>query len=87
MKLTRKQAMDAFCKLCIYDEGAQGAGSWRKQVSECTSQDCPLYEYRPLDSESAEIAKKERYAAMTPSERADWDARADAARINLAKNM
>lgn len=35
------------CAECIYDPDALGAGSWRKQVSLCTSLTCPLYKYRP----------------------------------------
>lgn len=43
----RTAAINAMCCSCIYDPEALGAGSWRKQVEECTSTDCPLYDYRP----------------------------------------
>ena len=40
------------CKECIYDPIAKG--SWRKQVENCTSYTCPLYEVRPLTSKRRE---------------------------------
>lgn len=40
-----REAVDAMCKACIYDPVCQG--TWRKQVEECTSPDCPLYPVRP----------------------------------------
>lgn len=46
-----RKLINAKCKECIYDPCAQG--SWRQQVKECTSYDCPLYPVRPLP-----IAKK-----------------------------
>lgn len=44
--LTRQQAINAFCKECIYCP--QDAGTWRMQAQECTAKRCPLYEHRPL---------------------------------------
>jgi len=38
--------IDAKCSSCIYDSHAEG--SWRKQVENCTSYDCPLYPVRPM---------------------------------------
>ncbi len=46
----RKAAIDAMCCHCIYDPRAMGAGSWKKQVTECTSNDCPLFVYRPIST-------------------------------------
>ncbi len=37
--------IDAKCKECIYDPTQ--AGSWRKQVENCTSYQCPLFDVRP----------------------------------------
>jgi len=45
--MSRQQAIDAMCKECIYDP-ANGNGTWRKQVQECSSVGCPLYPYRPV---------------------------------------
>jgi len=44
----RSAAIQAMCVNCIYDPDALGVGSWRKQVEDCTSTDCPLYKYRPV---------------------------------------
>jgi len=45
--MTRQQAINAMCKACIYDPIA-GYGTWRRQVANCTSFSCALYQYRPL---------------------------------------
>ena len=45
---SRKEAIDAFCKQCIYDPQSQGLGSWRRQVADCTAKRCPLYPVRPM---------------------------------------
>ena len=37
--------IDAKCIECIYDP--YRAGTWRKQVENCTSLGCPLYPVRP----------------------------------------
>ncbi len=37
--------INAMCIGCIYDPYAEG--TWRKQVENCTSRNCPLYEVRP----------------------------------------
>jgi len=38
--------IDAKCCECIYDP--YEAGTWRKQVENCTSLTCPLYDVRPV---------------------------------------
>lgn len=43
MKL--RKAINSKCKECIYDPGQKG--SWRGQVAQCTSKNCPLYPVRP----------------------------------------
>lgn len=48
--MSRKKAIDEKCKECIYDPSE--AGSWRKQIENCTSYTCPLYEYRPVPFKS-----------------------------------
>lgn len=45
-KLSRKAAIDAKCKDCIYDNLAPG--TWRKQVEECPCVTCPLWSSRPV---------------------------------------
>lgn len=39
-------AINAYCKWCIFDPKS-GGGTWRQQVSACTSRDCPLWPVRP----------------------------------------
>ena len=53
-----RRAINEMCKSCIYDSHSEG--TWRKQVENCTSPDCPLYPYRPLasDDSCAEIGGK-----------------------------
>ena len=41
-----RKAIDLKCKECIYDKYA--LGTWRKQVEECSSPNCSLYDVRPL---------------------------------------
>lgn len=38
--------INAKCTECIYDP--YQPGTWRKQVENCTSPACPLYEVRPV---------------------------------------
>ena len=40
-------AINAVCRACIHDPG-NGGGTWREQVTACTSRPCPLYPVRPL---------------------------------------
>ena len=42
---SRKQAIEAFCKHCIYD--SKWDGTWRQQTEACETDDCPLYDFRP----------------------------------------
>jgi len=48
-KLTKTKGLrfrvNMACKDCVYDE--KGAGTWRKQVENCTVTLCPLYPVRP----------------------------------------
>lgn len=41
-----REAIDAKCKDCIFDECEPGR--WRQQVAACTCITCPLYPVRPL---------------------------------------
>lgn len=41
-----RQAINAKCCECIYDP-ISGGGSWREQVTACTSGGCPLFDVRP----------------------------------------
>jgi len=44
-KMTRKKAIDAFCKMCIHDTCEKG--TWRQQVEACPATECPLFKFRP----------------------------------------
>jgi len=50
--MSLREAIDAKCKDCIYDE--QTRLNWKKQVTLCTCTDCPLYEHRPISGSKAE---------------------------------
>ena len=56
-----RKRIAAMCASCIYDSDAMGAGTWRMQVRDCTSKDCPLYPERPLPTiaESSEGVNSE----------------------------
>ena len=45
-KRSRKQAIEAFCKHCIYDPTWDG--TWRQQTEACETDDCELYAFRPM---------------------------------------
>ena len=53
-RLTRKQAINANCKDCIYDPVS--AGTWRQQVAACPVTTCALYDWRPLPFRSSVLA-------------------------------
>lgn len=44
--MTRKEAVDLFCKLNSYDP--ESSGTWRQQVAVNHSVLCPLYPFRPV---------------------------------------
>lgn len=45
-RLTRQQAINEFCRQCIYDPSS-GLGNWKQQIGACTFAECPLFPYRP----------------------------------------
>ena len=51
-RLSMRDAINAMCKGCIYDEIVPG--TWREQVTACTSPNCPLFELRPLCGQVAD---------------------------------
>ncbi len=44
--MSLRKAINQKCRECIHDEKA--AGTWLKQVEDCTSYQCPLYPVRPI---------------------------------------
>jgi hypothetical protein len=57
-RLSLRDAIDAFCKDCIYDPG-NGNGGWREQVDGCSSTNCPLHAVRPRSTTSRSPASQE----------------------------
>lgn len=43
--MSLRKAIDNKCKECIFDNMHEG--TWKQQVTECTSYTCPLYPVRP----------------------------------------
>ena len=82
-KLTRQQAIDAKCRDCIYDSES-GLGTWKAQTEGCTSQDCPLYPYRPITSTTKKRLQEERLAVMTTEELRSYRVRQESARMRLS---
>lgn len=44
--VTRKKAIDEYCRDCTYDRKA--AGGWREQVAACPATNCLLWRVRPI---------------------------------------
>ncbi len=55
--MSRKEAINAKCKECIYDKDDKG--TVRQQIAMCTSRTCPLFGYRPspIVKKGHEVAK------------------------------
>lgn len=49
-KKTLRIAIESKCKECIYDKRMEG--TVRQQVEKCTSYSCPLYNFRPIPTDS-----------------------------------
>ena len=43
--MSLRKAINLKCRECIYDPMEEG--TWRQQISACTSPNCPLYAHRP----------------------------------------
>ncbi|MEE9354306.1 MAG: hypothetical protein V3U75_01820 [Methylococcaceae bacterium] len=48
--MSLRKAINQKSRECIHDEKA--AGTWLKQVEDCTSYQCPLYLVRPLTGQT-----------------------------------
>lgn len=67
--MTRQQAINKFCKDCIYDPYSQG--NWRQQIEECTASQCALFEYRPITI-AGRNRKRDRMCAEDPENYAKY---------------
>jgi hypothetical protein len=61
--MSRAKAIEAFCKMCIYDR--HQPGNWREQVEKCLAKACPLYEYRPLPDRRALVQNGPNFAPIS----------------------
>ncbi len=52
-----RKRIAAMCCECIYDPESIGAGTWRNQVADCTSTQCPIYQERPLPTTQKQPAE------------------------------
>lgn len=67
MAISPRQAIAAKCRDCIYDP-LSGLGTWRQQVTGCTSPDCALYPFRPLSEDSEELrTRKAEWRERNPN--------------------
>jgi hypothetical protein len=61
--------INAHCVACIYDN--QSVGTWRKQVEDCTVEDCSLYDFRAKCRHSAANSNLEHIDRVLVSQRAE----------------
>ena len=61
-----RTAIDAMCRSCIYDPG-NGNGTWREQVQQCSSGNCPLHPVRPISVKAQKRDAEARQAAVAVS--------------------
>jgi len=58
-KPSPRKRIAAMCCECIYDPESMGAGTWRQQVQDCTSTQCPLYPERPALTPRKQLSEAE----------------------------
>lgn len=57
-RLTRQQAINAFCRACIVDD-RPGNGTWRQQTQACGSESCALWVYRPISRSNEAVQARQ----------------------------
>lgn len=62
--MSLRKAIDAKCKDCIYDPCC-GGGTWREQIAQCSSIDCPLWPIR-TEPQSGPFANPPRDPSTLP---------------------
>ena len=80
---TLRKAVDLHCRSCIVDDVVLGNGSWRKQVTDCTSYDCELFPFRPVDRDEKARRKQDKIDNMSPSELKSYRAKQEDCRVRL----
>ena len=76
--MTRQEAIDAFCKSCIWDNEEEG--TWRQQVKACDIESCALHPYRPMPY-------KVRNQAVQPEYKTIRDAVRVGSRFNVTADI
>ena len=61
-RLSLREPIDQMCKWCSYDETEKG--TWREQVENCCSKNCPLFPVRPR---LKKITLKDVFSKSKPS--------------------
>lgn len=56
-----RKAINLKCKECLHDPDIIGYGTWLRQVQNCTSPLCPLFEVRPRPRHRSENQQKGRF--------------------------
>lgn len=70
---SRKNAINDFCFSCIVDERS-GNGSKHEQTTNCTSYQCPLYQFRPITSAEKSRRNAEKLKGMSKEGLASYEA-------------
>ena len=88
-KLNCQQAIDAMCKECIYDPISIGIfkQTLNQQIEDCTSPECPLYEYRPLTGKTKEENKQKYIASLSEEAKQEYFKQSEKSRIAFNKNV
>jgi len=88
MAITPLKAIHQHCYTCIVDK-QHGNGAKREQTTRCTSYQCDLYEFRPLDAAEKSRRNAEKLNAMSKAEleihEANRAEKAAALRHNITK--
>lgn len=64
--MTRQESINAKCKDCIYDPKA--GGTWRNQVTLCTSTNCALWDFRPVNEQERNKRRMDKIKSMSQEE-------------------
>jgi len=73
MAITPLKAIHQHCYTCIVDE-RHGNGTKREQTTRCTSYQCNLYQFRPLDAAEKSRRNDEKLNAMSKVELETYEA-------------
>lgn len=86
MTNSRQKAIHQHCFDCIVDP-ANGNGSNREQTTNCTSYECKLYEFRPLNYVEKARRNDEKLKTMSKPERELYEANRAIKAAKLRRNF